>query len=29
MEGFPLARRHNVAAGIPVDLDWIAYDVRV
>jgi hypothetical protein len=29
MEGFLLARCHNVAVGIPVNLDWIAYDIRV
>jgi hypothetical protein len=29
MEGLLLARRHKVDTGIPVDLDWIAYYVRL
>jgi hypothetical protein len=28
IEGLLLARRHKVDAGIPVDLDRTAYDVR-
>jgi hypothetical protein len=29
IEGLLLARRHKVDAGIPVDLDRVAYEVRL